>query len=774
MTIVNGGGGALTIRKLKILLSLTLLLLCISFLLFFAEKNDPGVFIIEHLVSSGNGQSVNIENIKYPEIIDEFEKLNITSSYNSLSLDDKIYYKLREINEIISNNNNNNNNNDDEYWKFNYKISNPELKINLKDLKEKFLDNKNFYDPRFTYSIYLNLIKQNSNNADFDYNKNLVVPFSWEDWVDLTILNQYITNKESKLDCNSFIGKYKEKKGFPKQFCINNNDMPAEFNKDKLPGFNIQKSTSKISSIETGILAGKSFLNSFAPIPRSILFLTNGGAYELDIGEKKSIMDSDLFNKYLSNNNIDELKVNEDTILKFNPSVEYAELLKTIPFKINNDEFNLHKALIKSDYSYELNPNLFNFSEQKVKTILEYYETKLTKDGSLPRNELDHYNSLKYSLNYSVGKLPKYFGEPKVRQDAANRMKGRSDDGGHYDWRFFNGILFDKTLGLSLAEVQDRKIIILHRLLRTWLQFTYQQNIITWIAHGTMLSWYFNGIQFPYDNDIDVQMPILELNKFSARFNNSLVVEDLTYGFGKYYVDCGAFMTHRSRENNNNNIDARFIDVDTGMYIDITALSLSNSKTPARYKNNKEVYNCRNNHFYSIQELSPVTLSLMEGALTLIPENFSQILTEEYPKGLINKDYREYFYIDELKLWIPYRNLLDFFKNLPNRSEEEKKLVSKPKLKNFVYKDKKLTPDLILKFLESDKSILKQVFSSFYLSDLHNLEMTYLKNDDYKDKNAKTQFVNLLEENYSIYKPLTKSLFDFDLELKKRGSKNVI
>ena len=29
--------------------------------------------------------------------------------------------------------------------------------------------------------------------------------------------------------------------------------------------------------------------------------------------------------------------------------------------------------------------------------------------------------------------------------------------------------------------------------------------------HGPLLSWYWNGLLFPYDNDIDIQMPIDEL-----------------------------------------------------------------------------------------------------------------------------------------------------------------------------------------------------------------------------------------------------------------------
>lgn len=50
--------------------------------------------------------------------------------------------------------------------------------------------------------------------------------------------------------------------------------------------------------------------------------------------------------------------------------------------------------------------------------------------------------------------------------------------------------------------------LTLHRLIRTWLSFTRKTGITTWIAHGSLLSWYWNGIAFPWDNDIDVQVQL--------------------------------------------------------------------------------------------------------------------------------------------------------------------------------------------------------------------------------------------------------------------------
>ena len=64
----------------------------------------------------------------------------------------------------------------------------------------------------------------------------------------------------------------------------------------------------------------------------------------------------------------------------------------------------------------------------------------------------------------------------------------RKLSGEHYDWRFYNG--------LTIHNAQQQSII-LHRLLKNYLKFTQSNNLITWIAHGSLLSWYWNGINFP-------------------------------------------------------------------------------------------------------------------------------------------------------------------------------------------------------------------------------------------------------------------------------------
>ncbi len=67
--------------------------------------------------------------------------------------------------------------------------------------------------------------------------------------------------------------------------------------------------------------------------------------------------------------------------------------------------------------------------------------------------------------------MPKYFHEP-----------GGTQLGNHYDSRYHHGI----------QDYADRKDTQLH-LLRAYLTFFNVNHIETWLAHGTLLGWWWNG-----------------------------------------------------------------------------------------------------------------------------------------------------------------------------------------------------------------------------------------------------------------------------------------
>lgn len=66
---------------------------------------------------------------------------------------------------------------------------------------------------------------------------------------------------------------------------------------------------------------------------------------------------------------------------------------------------------------------------------------------------------------------PKYFHEP-----------GGTDLSNHYDSRYEHGVL-------SYEEKQDTQV----HMMRAYLDFFRKNGIETWLAHGTLLGWWWNG-----------------------------------------------------------------------------------------------------------------------------------------------------------------------------------------------------------------------------------------------------------------------------------------
>ncbi len=61
-------------------------------------------------------------------------------------------------------------------------------------------------------------------------------------------------------------------------------------------------------------------------------------------------------------------------------------------------------------------------------------------------------------------------------------MISREDNAGHYDIRFYHGIVPE----------EERKETLRH-LIRSYLDFCRDRDIETWIAHGTLLGWWWNS-----------------------------------------------------------------------------------------------------------------------------------------------------------------------------------------------------------------------------------------------------------------------------------------
>ncbi|KAL9099722.1 MAG: hypothetical protein Q9163_004821 [Psora crenata] len=149
----------------------------------------------------------------------------------------------------------------------------------------------------------------------------------------------------------------------------------------------------------------------------------------------------------------------------------------------------------------------------------------------------------------------------------------------------------------------------------------------TWIIHGTLLGWWWNRKIMPWDSDIDVQMSASTVH-FLARYYNMAIH---TYRERDYMLEINPNYTNGSFEDALNVIDARWIDVETGLFIDITAVR------PMKEKGKEGWVASKDKHEQNIRNLFPLRYSVFEGLPVKVPYDYVKLLSDEYGKEALTK-----------------------------------------------------------------------------------------------------------------------------------------
>lgn len=143
----------------------------------------------------------------------------------------------------------------------------------------------------------------------------------------------------------------------------------------------------------------------------------------------------------------------------------------------------------------------------------------------------------------------------------------------------------------------------------------------------------------PWDWDIDTQVAgatlehmAKDLNRTTHRYTSP------EHGVSRnYLLDVNSAAVERERGDGYNIIDARWIDVRNGLYIDITGLSETHADVQPG------VWSCKNYHRYRTADLFPLRESMFEGVPAKIPYAYKTILTDEYRvEALISVDFHGY------------------------------------------------------------------------------------------------------------------------------------
>ncbi|KAI4286340.1 MAG: hypothetical protein L6R35_004405 [Caloplaca aegaea] len=245
--------------------------------------------------------------------------------------------------------------------------------------------------------------------------------------------------------------------------------------------------------------------------------------------------------------------------------------------------------------------------------------------------------------------MDKYFHEP-----------GGSELGNHYDSRYHHGI----------QEYADRKDTQLH-MVRAYVTFCNENRLETWLAHGTLLGWWWNGKMLPWDWDIDTQVSGSTLAYMAKHHNYThydYVSKDDPPVERTYLLDVNPASIERERGNGNNIIDARWIDTRNGLYIDITGLSETHPD------DQPGVWSCKNYHRYHTADLYPMRETMYEGIIAKVPYAYDRILTQEYEENaLVLADYEGHRWDPVVKMWLqkPEEELAEERKEKEAKEKEE-------------------------------------------------------------------------------------------------------
>ena len=115
----------------------------------------------------------------------------------------------------------------------------------------------------------------------------------------------------------------------------------------------------------------------------------------------------------------------------------------------------------------------------------------------------------------------------------------------------------------------------------------------------------------------------------------------------KYHLDVNPAVYTRHRNEGDNVIDARWIDVRNGLYIDVTAVAETHpEETPG-------IWSCKNYHRYRARDLWPMREANFEGVVAKVPYAYTRILSEEYSAGaLVVDEYQGHRWSSIDKVWV--------------------------------------------------------------------------------------------------------------------------
>ena len=196
------------------------------------------------------------------------------------------------------------------------------------------------------------------------------------------------------------------------------------------------------------------------------------------------------------------------------------------------------------------------------------------------------------------------------RGDPKNKYFHESTFHPHYDGRFAAKVI-----------KESEKLSHLTAMMQAFLATMSDIGAETWIMHGTLLGWWWNQKILPWDSDLDVQVDEPTITFLAKYYNMTEYHYDIpeVNGGRTYLLEVNPHYAIPGIEDKLNVIDARWIDTDTGLFIDISTVRANHT---ARAAGIQGALMCKDRHHYLvpyIPPLAPLPLTEFLGTRHLSP-----------------------------------------------------------------------------------------------------------------------------------------------------------
>ncbi|CCH42386.1 hypothetical protein BN7_1931 [Wickerhamomyces ciferrii] len=501
--------------------------------------------------------------------------------------------------------------------------------------------NQNGVNNQFNYNYssvamisYINEVYKTQENPK-EYLLNQTMDFHWGDWINLSRANPFVKMYPDLL--KRFGNSKDEVYNYYKTMC----QFVLE---DKVPNYedyHLFKNHAYLFEQLQGIeICGAIEKYYYSPVPERIMLETDYHYHVVGVNPKR--LDKPLGIEGLAKRYYNTEDINSKNIEAINPNdgKEIAQKLKwnyrAKGYKISN--FGL-KRFVNQDSSAFKEPNVLNEINE-----LEKNKFKLTQ------REQKRLEFLKYSNDHLNEKQPFYFTSVQVDIDNKDAVLH------HYNYPWMQKILCN-----------EETIKIVHHMIRSWFKFAENAQVVSWFDYGNLYGWYFSGQNLPWDTDVDVQISIQDQEKLGQYYNNTLVIENPDLGDHLFFYQTNPWylQPHRGQH-----IDSRYIDVRSGIYIDISCLWLDKSiedyekedQENAKKANDegKDIpkktprqIHCKNNHHFPLDDIFPLRRTLFEGAQAYIHYKPREVLWSLYGEGCTDKNYNnDHNWQKDIGMWV--------------------------------------------------------------------------------------------------------------------------